>query len=212
VFDMIISGGIVMIPILLASVVALALVAERFWSLRESRIAPASLVTQIWQWYKSNTLDDQRIEALSNNSPLGRILAAGLVNRRHPREIMKESIEDTGRQVAHELERFLNTLGTIASIAPLMGLLGTVTGMIQAFAAISTHGAGNPSVVAIGVAEALITTAAGLCVAIPTLIFYRHFRGKVDALVLKMEDEAMKIVDIIHGDREAAANASTKKK
>lgn len=211
-FDMIISGGIVMIPILLASVVALALVAERFWSLRESRIAPASLVTQIWQWYKSNTLDDQRIEALSNNSPLGRILAAGLVNRRHPREIMKESIEDTGRQVAHELERFLNTLGTIASIAPLMGLLGTVTGMIQAFAAISTHGAGNPSVVAIGVAEALITTAAGLCVAIPTLIFYRHFRGKVDALVLKMEDEAMKIVDIIHGDREAAANASTKKK
>jgi biopolymer transport protein ExbB len=209
---MIISGGIVMIPILLASVVALALVAERFWSLRESRIAPASLVTQIWQWYKSNTLDDQRIEALSNNSPLGRILAAGLVNRRHPREIMKESIEDTGRQVAHELERFLNTLGTIASIAPLMGLLGTVTGMIQAFAAISTHGAGNPSVVAIGVAEALITTAAGLCVAIPTLIFYRHFRGKVDALVLKMEDEAMKIVDIIHGDREAAANASTKKK
>ena len=211
-FDMIISGGIVMIPILFASVVALALVAERFWSLRESRIAPASLVTQIWQWYKSNTLDDQRIEALSNNSPLGRILAAGLVNRRHSREIMKESIEDTGRQVAHELERFLNTLGTIASIAPLLGLLGTVTGMIQAFAAISTHGVGNPTVVASGIAEALITTAAGLFVAIPTVFFYRYFRGKVDALVLKMEEEAMKIVDIIHGERESTTTATSKKK
>lgn len=202
-----------MIPILLASVVALALVAERFWSLRESRIAPPSLVPQIWQWYKSKTLDDQQIEALSNNSPLGRILAAGLVNRRHPREIMKESIEDTGRQVAHELERFLNTLGTIASIAPLLGLLGTVTGMIQAFAAISTHGVGNPTIVAAGIAEALITTAAGLFVAIPTVFFYRYFRGKVDALVLKMEEEALKIVDIIHGDRETAdATAAAKKK
>lgn len=196
------AGGWLMIPILLCSVIAVAIIVERFWSLQAKKIAPLNLVAQVWQWYKAKSLDENRIDALSSNSPLGRILASGLMNRNHPREVMKESIEDTGRQVVHELERFLNTLGTIAAITPLLGLLGTVIGMIKVFTAIMSHGVGNPSVLAGGISEALITTAAGLFVAIPTLIFYRYFRGKVDSLVLKMEEEALKIVDVMHGDRE----------
>ncbi len=201
-FEMVQAGGWLMLPILLCSVIALAIIGERFWSLREKRITPPNLVNQVWQWYKNDNLNDEYIVALNRNSPLGRILATGLLNRHHPREIMKESIEDVGRQVVHELERYLNTLGTIASITPLLGLLGTVIGMIKVFAAIMTHGVGNPSILAGGISEALITTAAGLSVAIPTLIFYRYFRGKVDALVLKMEEEALKIVDVMHGERE----------
>lgn len=201
-FEMVQAGGWLMLPILLCSVIALAIVGERFWSLQQKRINPATLVSQVWQWYKSDNLTDQNIEALAKSSPLGRVLAAGLVNRHHPREIMKESIEDTGRQVVVELERYLNTLGTIASITPLLGLLGTVIGMIKVFAAITSHGVGNPSVLAGGISEALITTAAGLSVAIPSLIFYRYFRGKVDELVIKMEEESLKIVDVMHGDRE----------
>ena len=203
-FEMVQAGGWLMLPILLCSVIALAIVGERFWSLQQKRINPATLVSQVWQWYKSDALTDENIEALAKSSPLGRVLAAGLVNRHHPREIMKESIEDTGRQVVVELERYLNTLGTIASITPLLGLLGTVIGMIKVFAAITAHGVGNPSVLAGGISEALITTAAGLSVAIPSLIFYRYFRGKVDELVIKMEEEALKIVDVMHGDRETA--------
>ena len=191
-----------MLPILLCSVIALAIVGERFWSLQRKRITPLNLVSQVWQWYKNDQLTDENIQQLANSSPLGKVLAAGLVNRHHPREIMKESIEDTGRQVVIELERYLNTLGTIASITPLLGLLGTVIGMIKVFAAITAHGVGNPSVLAGGISEALITTATGLSVAIPSLIFYRYFRGKVDELVLKMEEESLKIVDVMHGDRE----------
>ena len=201
-FEMVQAGGWLMLPILLCSVIALAIIGERFWSLQKKRINPVTLVSQVWQWYKSDNLTDQNIEALAKTSPLGRVLAAGLVNRHHPREIMKESIEDTGRQVVVELERYLNTLGTIASITPLLGLLGTVIGMIKVFAAITAHGVGDPSVLAGGISVALITTAAGLSVAIPSLIFYRYFRGKVDELVIKMEEEALKIVDVMHGDRE----------
>ena len=204
-YELIIAGGWLMIPILLSSVAALAIAGERIWSLQTKKIAPPSLVAQVWSWYKADNLDEGHLDALANNSPLGRILAAGLVNRQHPREIMKESIEDTGRQVVHELEKYLNTLGTIASITPLLGLLGTVLGMIKVFSAIMTHGVGNPSILAGGISEALITTAAGLFVAIPTLALYRYFRGKVDALVLKMEEEALKIVDVMHGDRETAS-------
>ncbi len=199
---MIQAGGWLMVPILLCSVIALAIIGERFWTLQKERIAPRHLVAQIWQWYKSGQLDAQHIEALRKSSPLGRILAAGLINRSHPREIMKETIEDTGRQVVLELERYLNTLGTIAAITPLLGLLGTVIGMIKVFAAITTQGVGNPSALAGGISEALITTAAGLVVAIPSLMFYRYFRGRVDELVVHMEQEAMKIVDVMHGDRE----------
>ncbi len=197
------AGGWLMLPILLCSVIALAIVGERFWSLQTRRITPPNLVAQVWQWYKSGSLDDEHVQALAKNSPLGRILAAGLVNRHHPREIMKEAIEDVGRQVVHELDRYLNTLGTVAAVTPLLGLLGTVIGMIKVFAAITTHGVGNPGVLAGGISEALITTAAGLSVAIPSLIFYRYFRGKVNALVLKMEEEALKMLDVMHGEREA---------
>jgi len=192
-----------MIPILLCSVGAVAIIGERFWSLQTRKITPSNLVAQIWQWHKAGTIDDTHLEALTASSPLGRILAAGLVNRQHPREIMKESIEDTGRQVVHELERYLNTLGTIAAASPLLGLLGTVFGMIQVFSAITVHGVGNPSILAGGIAQALITTAAGLSVAIPALIFHRYFRGKIDALVLKMEEEALKMVDVMHAERAA---------
>jgi biopolymer transport protein ExbB len=198
------AGGWLMLPILLCSVLALAIVGERFWSLQTRRITPPNLVAQVWQWHQNGSLDEARIEALAKSSPLGRVLAAGLVNRNHPREIMKEAIEDVGRQVVHELERYLNTLGTIASVTPLLGLLGTVIGMIKVFAAITTHGVGNPGVLAGGISEALITTAAGLSVAIPSLIFYRYFRGKIDELVLIMEEEALKIVDVMHGERESA--------
>lgn len=204
-YELMIAGGWLMIPILLCSIAALAITGERLWSLQTKKIAPANLVAQVWSWYKANNLDDNHLDALANNSPLGRILAAGLVNRNHPREIMKETIEETGRQVVHELERYLNSLGTIASVSPLLGLLGTVLGMIKVFSAIMTHGVGNPSVLAGGISEAMITTAAGLFVAIPTLILYRYFRGKVDMLVLKMEEEALKIVDVMHGDRESSA-------
>jgi len=147
-------------------------------------------------------LDAKRIQDLRIASPLGRILAAGLVNRRHQREVMKESIEEVGRHVAHELERFLNTLGTIASITPLLGLLGTVIGMIKVFAVITTQGVGDPAVLAEGISEALITTAAGLTVAIPSLMFHRFFRGRVDGLIVSMEQEAIKMVEVMHGQRE----------
>ena len=201
-FEMVQAGGWLMLPILLCSVIALAIVGERFWSLQTRRITPPNLVAQVWQWHKAGQLDEQHIQALAKNSPLGRILAAGLVNRHHPREIMKEAIEDVGRQVVHELDRYLNTLGTVAAVTPLLGLLGTVIGMIKVFSAIMAHGVGNPEVLAGGISQALITTAAGLSVAIPSLIFYRYFRGKVNALVLKMEEEALKMLDVMHGDRE----------
>ena len=180
----------------------MAIIAERFWSLQRKRISPAHLVAQVWHWEKNGHLDNKRISDLRRGSPLGRILAAGLVNRNHSRDVMKESIEEVGRHVAHELERFLNTLGTIASISPLLGLLGTVIGMIKVFAVITAQGVGDPSVLAEGISEALITTAAGLSVAIPTLMFHRYFSGVVDELIVTMEQEALKLVEAITGLRE----------
>ena len=196
------SGGWLMVPIIACSVIALAIIAERLWSLQTGRVLPKHLVAQVWTWAKKRELDNTQIQKLRIGSPLGRILAAGLMNRHHERDIMKESIEDAGRQVVPELERYLNTLGTIAAIAPLLGLLGTVFGMIQVFTAITTHGVGNPGALAGGISKALITTAAGLSVAIPTLIFYRYFQGKVDMLVVRMEEEAMKMVEVMQGERE----------
>ena len=196
------AGGWVMWPILLCSIIAVAIIAERFWSLRTKRITPKNLVAQVYQWEKVGHLDSKRIVALRKSSPLGRILAAGLVNRKHSRDVMKESVEEVGRHVAHELERFLNALGTIASISPLLGLYGTVLGMIKVFAVITTHGVGDPSVLADGISTALITTAAGLSVAIPSLLFHRYFRGKVEDLVMSMEQEALKM----HGLREKDHN------
>lgn len=201
-FELIKSGGFLMWPLLLCSVAAMAIVCERLWALQTKKVLPSQLVPQVWRLYRERQLDQTRIRLLKTSSPLGLVLAAGLVNSRHGREIMKESIEETGRQVAHDLERFLNTLGTITSIAPLLGLLGTVFGMMDAFAAIVRGGIGDPTLLADGINKALITTAAGLAVAIPALMFHRYFEGRVDALVLKMEEEALKLIEIMHGERE----------
>ncbi|MFL2555243.1 MAG: MotA/TolQ/ExbB proton channel family protein [Gammaproteobacteria bacterium] len=201
-FELIHAGGFLMWPIIACSIISMAIISERFWSLRESKIAPPNLVANVWQWHKSDKLDSKRIQALRQNSPLGMILAAGLLNRKHSREVMKESIEEVGRLVAHSLERFLNTLGTISSITPLLGLLGTVIGMIKVFTVITSQGIGDPSVLSEGISEALLTTAAGLSVAIPSLMFYRYFREKVDDLVVTMEQEALKMVEVMHGIRE----------
>jgi biopolymer transport protein ExbB len=202
VLELIKAGGFLMWPLILCSVIAAAIAAERFWTLQSSRVTPKNLVAQIWQWEKVGHLDAKRIQDLRLASPLGRVLAAGLVNRQHDREVMKESIEEVGRHVAHDLERFLNTLGTIASITPLLGLLGTVIGMIKVFTVITAQGVGDPAVLAEGISEALITTAAGLTVAIPSLMFYRYFRGRIDELIVSMEQEALKMIEVMHGQRE----------
>lgn len=193
-WEIIIAGGPVMWPILLCSVLAAAIMLERLWTLQRKRVIPRELTDRVWKLVETRTLNDRHIEALSRNSPLGRVLAAGLANRHQGREIMKEAIEDTGRHVVHELERFLNALGTIAAISPLLGLLGTVIGMIQAFDSITAQGVGDPKVLSGGIGVALITTAAGLLVAIPALVAFRYLRGVVDFLVIEMEKEAMKLV------------------
>jgi len=192
-----------MIPIILCSVMAMAIIGERLWSLRKRYIVPKGLVAQVWKWAKEGQLDRRRLEALRNNSPLGKILAAGLVNMHQSREMMKASVEEAASQVILELERYLNTLGTIAEVSPLLGLLGTVTGIIRMLSAIGESGLGNPMVLSSGLAEALITTAAGLLVAIPAYVFYRYFRGLVDELVIAMEQEALKMIDMLHGHRES---------
>ncbi|MGB5623515.1 MAG: MotA/TolQ/ExbB proton channel family protein [Gammaproteobacteria bacterium] len=197
-FEIVRAGGWLMLPLLLCSVVAVAIIIERLWTLRRRRVLPDDLTVKVWEWAHNRKLDESHLRALSESSPLGQILASGLLNRSRSRDIMKESIEDTGRHVVHELERYLNSLGTIAAITPLLGLLGTVIGMVKVFTAITTHGVGNPTVLAGGISEALLTTAAGLSIAIPSLIGYRYLRGRVDSLVVQMEKEAMKLVDTIH--------------
>jgi biopolymer transport protein ExbB len=194
-FEIVKAGGIMMGPIILASVIAAAIILERLWTLQEKRVLPVELTEKVWRWVEQRQIQDKHVSALKQNSPLGKILAAGLANRHRPRTIIKESIEDTGRHVVHELDRFIGTLGTIASLSPLMGLLGTVLGMIQTFNAITTDGIGNPAALAGGIAQALITTAAGLTVAIPALIGYKFLRGKVEGLVVRMEKEAIKLVE-----------------
>ena len=201
-FELVKAGGWLMIPIIACSVVAMAIILERLWALRSKRVVPGNLVAQVWQYHRKGKLNNAYITAIRDGSSLGRILAAGLVNRQHSREVMKESIEESGRQVVSEMERYLNTLGTIASISPLLGLLGTVIGMIKVFSAITIAGVGNPTVLAGGISEALITTAAGLSVAIPSLMFHRYFESRVQRLVIKMEEESLKMVEIMQGERE----------
>lgn len=198
------SGGWMMIPIIIASILALAITVERFWTLRPAQIAPNDLLSRVWGWMKNKQLDSVRIKELRNSSPLGRVLAAGLINSRHGRQIMKESIEEVASHEVHEMERYLNALGTIAAVAPLMGLLGTVIGMIKVFAEIMVVGTGQASMLAGGISEALVTTAAGLLIAIPALICHRILQRRVDELVVFVEQEAIKLVDVLHGDREVA--------
>lgn len=191
------AGGWMMVPIIACSVIAVGIVLERLWTLQRKRVLPKDMTTQVWEWVKHNQLDSSHIHKLQASSPLGQVLAAGLANRHQPREILKEAIEDGGRHVVHDLERYLGPLGTIAAISPLLGLLGTVSGMISAFTAITAQGVGNPTVLAGGISEALVTTAAGLVVAIPSLIAYRYLRGRVDSLVVQIEKEAIKFVEVL---------------
>ncbi len=196
------SGGLLMVPIILSAIIAMGIILERFWTLRQKRVIPEDLTSKVWGWVKKDQLDQKQIQILHQGSALGQILAAGLINRDRKRSIMKDSIQDTGRHVVHELERYLEALGTIAAISPLLGLLGTVIGMVKVFAAITTHGVGNPTVLAGGISEALITTAAGLSVAIPALIGYRYYRSRIDSLVVEMEKEAIKLVEALHRRQE----------
>ena len=196
-FEIVKAGGIMMGPIILASIVAAAIFLERLWTLQSKRVLPAELTEKVWRWVEQRQIQDKHIAALQQNSPLGKILAAGLANRNRDRAVIRESIEDTGRHVVHELDRFIGMLGTIASLSPLMGLLGTVFGMIRTFNAITVSGIGNPASLAGGIAEALITTAAGLTVAIPALLAYKYLRGRVQGLVVQMEKEAIKLVEAI---------------
>ena len=187
-------------PLILASILAVAVIIERAYSLRSSEVAPAGLLVETVKDFRSQGVTSELLTKLNENSLLGRIFATGLKNAHATREVMKESIEEAGRAVTHDLERFLTTLGTIASIAPLLGLLGTVIGMVEIFGAQTPTG-GNPAVLAHGISVALYNTAFGLIVAIPSMIFYRSYRAKVDTLVVEMEQQAIKLVEIVHGDR-----------
>lgn len=200
-FEIVKAGGWLMLPIILCSIAALTIIIERLWSLNARRVMPAQLVRKIWEWNQQGKLGEKQLLELKNGSPLGRILASGLLMKDYSRELMKESIEETGRHVAHELGRFLNTLGTVASITPLLGLLGTVVGMIKVFSMITSVGVGNPNELAGGISQALLTTAAGISVAIPSLIFHRYFRGRVTTLVVNMEAEAIKLIEVMQGQR-----------
>jgi biopolymer transport protein ExbB len=199
--ELIKAGGWLMLPIILSSIAAAAITIERWWTLDYRRVVPPHTLAEVWEWIRRNELTSERIRALKNSSPLGRILAAGLANAHHGREVMKESIEEAAAEVVHDLERYLNTLGTIASINPLLGLLGTVVGMIQVFSDVMLHGTGNAELLAGGISKALITTAAGLSVAIPALIVHRHFLRRVDTIVVALEQESIKLVDAVHGGR-----------
>lgn len=195
--EIILAGGWLMVPILLCSTLAMAIIIERFWTLRKSKVTPVGLGATVEDWAARHELDERHLHQLRVESPLGRIYAAALRNRKRSREIIKEAVEDTGRHVVHDLERFLNTLGTIAGISPLLGLLGTVIGMIKVFSAIMISGVGDANVLAGGISEALITTAAGLTVAIPSYFFYRFFSGMVSEYVITMEEKAISLIDCI---------------
>ena len=207
--ELIQAGGWLMLPILLCSVISVAICIERSWTLRIEQIAPHDLPLQVWRMIRSRQLDTQWIRQLRVSSPLGQILAAGLTSYRRGRDNVKESIEEAAVQVVHHLELYLNTLGTIAIISPLLGLLGTVIGMIKVFSTFMMEGAGDPAMLAGGIAEALITTAAGLTVAIPTLFFHRFFRRRIDDLVLQMEQESIKLVEVLSADSSARSDSAT---
>lgn len=205
-WELIKSGGWIMLPIVLCSIIAVAIVIERLWTLRASRISPPNLLAQVWQCKQDKQMNHDKMTKLRAGSPLGQILAAGLANSRHGREMMKESIQEAGVKVVNELERYLTPLGTIAAITPLLGLLGTVLGMIEIFGAFMDSGMANAPQLAGGIAKALVTTAAGLFVAIPAVFFHRFLQRRVDELVVNMEQEAIKLVEAVEGDRELELN------
>jgi len=200
VLELMVAGGWLMVLILLSSILALAICIERLYTLNPKKIAPPHLLATVWKQLKRGELDAARLKTLRQSSPLGRILAAGLGNAYHGRDVMKESIQEAASHVVHDLERYLNTLGTIAAVAPLLGLLGTVVGMIDVFAEIMAQGTGNASALAGGISQALITTAAGLTVAIPALVMHRYFVGRIDGIVVELEQETIKLVDALHSE------------
>ena len=202
------AGGPFMVPIILCSIISAGILLERLWTLQRKRVLPQELIKRVTELADKNQVTPKVIEALEKNSPLGRVLAAALANRDRGREIMMERVEDTGRHVIYELERFLNSLGTIASISPLLGLLGTVTGIIRAFNAVMLGGMGDPRMLAGGISEALITTAGGLAVAIPSFIAYRYLRGKVEGIVVDMEKIAVKFADSLGATPQSEAVAA----
>ncbi|MEZ5572316.1 MAG: MotA/TolQ/ExbB proton channel family protein [Halioglobus sp.] len=198
--ELLVAGGWLMVPIVLCSILTLAICLERFYTLNPKKIAPPHLLATVWKQLKHGELDTAKLRTLRQSSPLGRILAAGLANSHHGRDVMKESIQEAASHVVHDLERYLNTLGTVAAVAPLLGLLGTVFGMIDVFAEIMVQGSGNASALAGGISQALITTAAGLTVAIPALVMHRYFVGKIDGIVVELEQETIKLVDALHSE------------
>ena len=196
-WELVKAGGYVMWPIILCSIAAAAIFVERLWTLQEKRVIPNELTKKVVQWIETRELNDKMIAALEQNSPLGKVIAVGLANRNRSRDILVERVTDTGRHVVHELERFIGMLGTIASISPLLGLLGTVSGIINAFNDITVRGTGDPCILSGGIAQALVATAAGLVVAIPSLVGYRYLRGRIEGLVIQMEKEAMTLVELL---------------
>lgn len=200
--DIFLAGGFMMWPILICSFIVVGVTAERYWTLNPAKIAPKTLLAQVWAWIKSNQMDAAKLRELKQASPLGYILAAGLSNSKHGRDVMKDSIQEAANQVIHDLERFVNVLGMIASIAPLLGLLGTVFGMIEIFMVIESEGNGNTAILAGGIKVALYTTAFGLLVAIPATISHRFFQRRIDTIVVSMEEEAIKLVDALHTERQ----------
>jgi len=206
-WELVRAGGPFMAPIIICSIAAVGILLERLWTLQRKRVLPEELIKKLSSFAEGGQVSPKFIEALEKNSPLGRVLAAALANRDRGREIMMERVQDTGRHVVHELERFLNSLGTIASISPLLGLLGTVTGIIRAFNAVMLGGMGDPRLLAGGISEALITTAGGLAVAIPSFIAYRYLRGKVERIVIDMEKIAVTFADSLNPQSSAEAAA-----
>ena len=202
-WDILKAAGWPIYPLLLASVIAVALIIERLIVLRKSKVIPEHVLSEVLSLYKGRGMNPDTIEKIENSSPLGRVLAAGLRNDKSSRDVMKEAIEEAGSVVTHDLERFLNGLGTIASIAPLMGLFGTVVGMIEIFGSQAPTGGANPQALAHGISVALYNTGFGLVIAIPAMIFYRHFRARVEGFVVEMEQAAVKLLDVAHGDRKA---------
>jgi biopolymer transport protein ExbB len=203
-WELVRAGGPFMAPIIVCSIAAVGILLERLWTLQRKRVLPAELIKKLPSFAENDQVNPKLIEALEKNSPLGRVLAAALANRDRGREIMMERVQDTGRHVVHELERFLNTLGTIASISPLLGLLGTVTGIIRAFNAVMLGGMGDPRLLAGGISEALVTTAGGLAVAIPSFIAFRYLRGKVERIVIEMEKIAVTFADSLNAESNPA--------
>jgi biopolymer transport protein ExbB len=198
-YDFVVKGGVLIIPIALCSIIALAIFLERLWSLRRSRVIPRDFLIEIEDLIRREKIPEAITRCRKDNSSMANIVVAGIRNFGKRREIVKESIEEIGRREASTLERYINVVGTIAAISPLLGLLGTVFGMIKAFNVISIQGVGNPSSLAGGISEALITTAAGLVVAIPTFVLYRYLANKADALIVEMEEHSIRMVDLLKG-------------